>query len=148
MVSFSNHLASEKERKTTMPREIVTESNQVELLGRANKLSGKAKTQPGGIEIETCAAPECNLSLKDIKLFSKELKKYMKLFKPAFQRMEQIKKSLTYMNGLLGNSARKNVEQMALGLGEKVRSQQHFVGQSRWETEPVLAIHQGLMELR
>jgi len=128
-----------------MPKEIVTESNQVELWGRAKKLRGKAKTHPGGIEIETCAAPECNLSKKDVKLFLNELKKYMKLFKSAFQRMEQIKKSLTYMNGLLGNTARKNVEQMALGMKEKVRSLQYFVGQSQWETEPVLAIHQGLI---
>jgi SRSO17 transposase len=136
---------SEKERKTTMPREIVTESNQVELLGRAKKLSSKAKARARGIEIETCAAPECNLNTKDVKLFLKELKKYMKLFKPAFMRVEQIQKSLTYMNGLLGNTARKNVEQMALGLGEKVRSLQYFVGQSQWETEPVIAIHQGLI---
>jgi SRSO17 transposase len=69
----------------------------------------------------------------------------MKLFKGAFQRVEQIKKSLTYMNGLLGNATRKNVEQMALGQKEKVRSLQYFVGQSQWETEPVLAIHQGLI---
>lgn len=128
-----------------MPKEIVTESNRVELLGRARKLSGKAKTQPGGIEIETCAAPECNLSKKDVKLFLNELKKYMKLFKPAFVRMEQIQKSLTYLNGLLGNVARKNVEQMALGMREKVRSLQYFVGQSQWQTEPVIVIHQGLI---
>jgi SRSO17 transposase len=126
-----------------MPKEIVTESNQVELKGRAQKLSGKAKSRPG--EIETCMVPECNLSQKDVKLFLTELKKYMKLFKGAFQRMEQIQKSLTYMNGLLGNVARKNVEQMALGMREKVRSLQYFVGQSQWQTEPVMVIHQGLI---
>jgi len=121
-----------------MPKEIVTETNRVALLGRA-------KTQPGGIEMETCAAPECNLSRKDVKLFLNELQNYMKLFKGAFARMEQMQKSLTYLNGLLGNVARKNVEQMALGQKEKVRSLQYFVGQSQWETEPVLAIHQGLI---
>ena len=74
-----------------------------------------------------------------------ELKKYMKLFKGAFVRVEQIQKSRTYLQGLLGNSIRKNVEQMALGQQEKVRSLQYFVGQSQWASEPVLAIHQGLM---
>ena len=128
-----------------MPKEIVTESDQVELKGRTKNLRGKAKTRLGGIENETCAAPECNLSQKDVKLFLDELKKYMKLFKGAFQRMEQIQKSLTYMNGLLGNTARKNVEQMALGMREKVRSLQYFVGQSQWQTEPVIAIYQGLI---
>ena len=114
-----------------MPKEIVTESHRGELQGRAQKLSGKAKRHPGGIE--TCVAPECNLSKKDVKLFLNELKKYMKLFKGAFQRVEQIKKSLTYLHGLLGNATRKNVEQMALGQKEKIRSLQYFVGQSQWE---------------
>ncbi|MFZ1040410.1 MAG: IS701 family transposase, partial [Anaerolineales bacterium] len=49
------------------------------------------------------------------------------------------------LHGLLGNATRKNVEQMALGQKEKVRSLQYFVGQSQWETEPVIAIHQGLI---
>jgi SRSO17 transposase len=73
------------------------------------------------------------------------MKKYMQLFKTAYLRVEQIQKSLTYLQGLLGNSPRKNVEQMALGLREKVRSLQYFVGQSQWETESVIAIHQGLI---
>jgi SRSO17 transposase len=85
------------------------------------------------------------LSQKDVRQFWNELMKYMKLFKPAFQRVEQAKRSQTYVQGLLGNATRKNVEQMALGLGEKVRSQQYFVGQSQWEREPVIAIHQRLL---
>ncbi len=74
-----------------------------------------------------------------------ELTKYMKLFEPAFRRVEQVKRSKAYLHGLLGNATRKNVEQMALGLGEKVRSLQYFVGQSRWAAEPVLAVHQRLV---
>lgn len=125
-----------------MPKEIVTESHRGEVKG-GPKRNGKAKSRPDGKE--TSGAPECNLSQKDVKLFLSELKKYMNQFKPAFQRMEQIQKSLTYMNGLLGQAARKNVEQMALGMREKVRSLQYFVGQSQWQTEPVVAIHQGLI---
>ena len=126
-----------------MPKEIVTESARDERKRQAQERSGAGKSCVGGLE--SCIAPECNLSQKDIKQFLNELKKYMKLFKPAFQRREQNQKSLTYMNGLLGNVARKNVEQMALGLREKVRSLQYFVGQSQWETEPVIAIHQRLI---
>ena len=120
-----------------MPREIVTETSRGKSSGRAKRLSGKAEFQ-----IETCPAPECNLSTKDVKQFLDESKKYMKLFKGAFQRVEQAQKSLTYLHGLLGNATRKNVEQMALGQKEKVRNLQYYVGQSQWETEPVLAIHQ------
>jgi len=128
-----------------MPREIVIETNRAKTSSQAQKLTGKTETQSCRIQNETCPAPECNLSTKDVKLFLSESKKYMKLFKPAFARVEQIKKGLTYLHGLLGNATRKNVEQMALGQKEKVRSLQYFVGQSQWETEPVIAIHQGLI---
>lgn len=128
-----------------MPREIVTETRPVKPSERSEKFSGKAEVQVCRIQAETCPAPECNLSTKDVKLFLNESKKYMKLFKPAFQRVEQMKKSQTYLHGLLGNTTRKNVEQMALGQKEKVRSLQYFVGQSQWNTDPVIAIHQGLI---
>ena len=97
---------------------------------------------PAKIVTETCLAPECNLSQKDIERFLDELTNYMKLFKPAFQRIEQLKRSTTYVRGLLGGAARKNVEQIALGLGEKVRSLQYFVGQSPWVSDPVIDIYQ------
>jgi len=100
---------------------------------------------PVEIVTETSPAPECNLSKKDIERFSEALTKYMKRFEPAFQRVEQVKRSQAYLHGLLGNATRKNVEQMALGLGENVRSLQYFVGQSRWAEEPVLAVHQRLV---
>jgi len=146
MVSFLSSLPSEKETKNTMPRRIVTETRSASTtLGRTKKLNGKDELHPNRNQGETCPAPECNLTTKDVKLFLNELKRYMKLFKPAFERVEQSQKSLTYLNGLLGNSVRKNVEQMALGQKEKVRSLQYFVGQSQWETEAVIAIHQGLI---
>jgi SRSO17 transposase len=97
---------------------------------------------PAEIVTETCPAPQCNLSPKDVECFLEELMKYMQLFEPAFQRVEQIRRSRAYLHGLLGNAVRKNVEQMALGLGEKVRSLQYFAGQSSWEAEPVIDIHQ------
>ena len=128
-----------------MPKEIVTETRRDQRLRQAKQLIRKTERHFKGVQVETCPAPECNLSTKDVKLFLKELKKYMKLFKPAYTRVEQIQKSLTYLYGLLGNAIRKNVEQMALGQKEKVRSLQYFVGQSQWETEPVIAIHQGLI---
>jgi len=100
---------------------------------------------PAEIVTETSPAPECNLSQEDVERFLDELKNYVELFKPAFRRVEQLKRSQIYLRGLLGSATRKNVEQMALGLGEKVRSLQYFVGQSRWAEEAVIAIHQGLV---
>jgi SRSO17 transposase len=97
---------------------------------------------PAEIVTESCPAPKCNLRRNDIERFAEELTKYMKLFEPAFQRVEQRKRSKAYVHGLLGNAPRKNVEQMALGLDEKVRSLQYFVGQSPWAREPVIGIHQ------
>jgi len=49
------------------------------------------------------------------------------------------------LRGLLGDSPRKTMERIALDLGVNVRDLQYFIGQSRWEQEPVVAIHQGLV---
>ncbi len=65
---------------------------------------------PAAIVTETSPAPECNLSKEDVERFLDELKNYMELFKPAFQRVEQLKRSQTYLRGLLGSATRKNVE--------------------------------------
>ena len=100
---------------------------------------------PAKIVTETCPAPKCNLSQADVERFLDELTNYMNCFTPAFHRVEPVTRSQAYVRGLLGNAARKNVEQMALSLGEKVRSLQYFVGQSPWAAEPVIAIHQRLI---
>ena len=95
--------------------------------------------------IETCPGPECNLSSKDIEQFVEEMDSYVKLFEPAFGRREQWRWSGLYMQGLLGDTQRKTAERMALELGQNVRDMQHFVGQSPWQKEPAVVIHQGLV---
>ena len=95
--------------------------------------------------IETCPAPECNLSSQDVEQFGAELDSYVKLFEPAFGRREQWWWSGLYVQGLLGDTQRKTVERMALELGQNVRDMQHFVGQSPWPKEPAVVIHQGLV---
>ena len=124
-----------------MPKEIVTETSGVE----SKRHSKPSRNQADRKVRDMCPAPECNLGQKDVKQFLKEFTKYMKLFKSAFGRKEQRQRSQAYVPGLLGDAVRKHVEQMALEVGEKVRSLQYFVGQSPWEVEPVLAVHQGLM---
>jgi SRSO17 transposase len=100
---------------------------------------------PTGIVTDTCTAPECNLTDQDVENLWKEMTAYIEIFEPAFRRAEQLEWSKNYMQGLLGDSPRKNIERIALEQGEKVRSMQHFIGQSPWELEPVLAIHQRLV---
>ena len=100
---------------------------------------------PAEIVTQTCPAPKCNLSQEEVERFLEELTNYMEQFESAFQRVEQLNRIKAYVLGLLFNTTRKNVEQMALGLGEKVRSQQYFVGQSPWEVEPVIGIHQQMV---
>lgn len=100
---------------------------------------------PAEIVTDTCPAPQCNLSEQDIEQFLDEMRDYIALFASAFERPEQLERSKTYVRGLLGDATRKNVEQMALGLGENVRNLQYFVGQSPWKTEPVLEVHQQLV---
>src|SRR5271157_502084 len=100
---------------------------------------------PSGIVTATCPAPECNLTDQDLDCFMDEMRAYIKMFEPAYLRQEQLEWSQSYLQGLLGDASRKNIERMALELGENVRSMQHFIGQSPWEEEPVIAIHQRLV---
>jgi len=100
---------------------------------------------PTEIVVETCPAPECNLTPRDVKQFVKELKAYHARFKAAFRRPEQFKRAAVYLKGLLGDVPRKTIEPMALALGETVRTLQHFIGQSPWHTEPATQIHQTLI---
>jgi SRSO17 transposase len=94
---------------------------------------------------ETCPAPECNLSSKDVEQFIEELAIYHQQFAPAFRRPEQVRWSAVYLRGLPGDSARKTVERIALDLGVNVRDLQHFIGQSQWDQKPVVGIHQRLV---
>jgi SRSO17 transposase len=94
---------------------------------------------------ETCPPPECNLSPKDVEQFVEELKDYHEQLAPAFRRPEQVRWSEVYLRGLLGDSARKTIERIALDWGVNVRDLQHFIGQSRWDQEPLVAIHQRLV---
>jgi SRSO17 transposase len=100
---------------------------------------------PAEIVAETCPAPECNLTPRDVKQFVKELKAYHARFKAAFRRPEQFKRAAIYLHGLLGDAPRKTIEPMALALSENVRDLQHFIGQSHWGTEPATQIHQTLI---
>ena len=95
--------------------------------------------------IETYPAPECNLTDQDVEQFVAELECYARLFEPAFCRREQWKWGQVYLQGLLGDTPRKTAERMALELGENVRDLQHFIGQSPWQKEPAVVIHQGLI---
>ncbi len=75
---------------------------------------------PIGIVTETYPAPACNLTEQDVEQFMAEMTEYTELFAPAFQRMEQMGWSQAYLRGLLGDAARKNIEQIALGMNKSI----------------------------
>jgi SRSO17 transposase len=100
---------------------------------------------PELIIAETCPAPECNLTACEIEQMVDELAMYHGRFGAAFGRVEQMKQSRIYVQGLLGDLSRKTTERIALEQGVNVRTLQYFMGQSPWPTEPVLAIHQQLV---
>ena len=77
---------------------------------------------PTEIVTDTCPAPECNLTDQVIEQFLSEITDYMELFRPAFQRVEQLEWSKVYLRGLLGDASRKSIERIAFDLGEKVRN--------------------------
>jgi SRSO17 transposase len=97
---------------------------------------------PRGIVAESYPVPECNLTVQTIEPWMGELEAYVQLFASAYRRCEQVRWSQVYINGLLSNLGRKTTERMALEQAVPVRDLQHFIGQSPWPTEPVMARYQ------
>ena len=100
---------------------------------------------PVVIVAETCPAPTCNLSPRDVAALMDHLAAYHAHFAAAFVRPEQAWWAEMYLHGLLSNAPRKSIEPMALTLGLPIRPMQHFIGQSAWRTAPILDRHQALL---
>lgn len=94
------------------------------------------------IVLDTCPAPECNLTPRDVSGLLNQLAAYHAHFVPAFARCDQAHRAEMYLRGLLSDCERKSIEPMALHLGVPIRPLQHFIGQSTWSIEPIIAQHQ------
>ncbi len=97
------------------------------------------------IVLDTCPVPECNLTPRDVSGLLDQLAAYHAHFVPAFARSEQTYWAEIYLRGLLSDCERKSIEPMALHLGMPIRPLQHFIGQSTWSIEPIVARHQLLV---
>jgi SRSO17 transposase len=97
------------------------------------------------IVLDTCPTPACNLTPRDLTGLLDQLAAYHAHFVPAFARSDQARSAELYLRGLLSTCERKSIEPMALHLGVPIRPLQHFIGQSIWSTEPVIARHQLLV---
>src|SRR5258708_25409004 len=100
---------------------------------------------PSIIVSDRCPEAHFNLTEREVKECMPELENYLELFKRTFGRREQFEGFCVYVKGLLSDLARKTIEGMALAFGENVRDLQHFAGQSPWETEPLVSLHQQLV---
>ena len=81
--------------------------------------------------------PRCELSEEDIETVSRELHEFCGLFGAAFVRREPASLMELYLEGLLSDAERKNVEAIALKLEgpERVRNLQRLLGDYRWDEE-------------
>jgi SRSO17 transposase len=90
--------------------------------------------------------PEHNLAPRDVEALADELLAYHAHFAPLFQRSEQRKWALAYLNGQLLELDRKSIEPMALALeGGEVQGMQQFISVGPWDDERVLEKHQELV---
>lgn len=79
--------------------------------------------------------PRCALSLEDVETVVRELDEFTALFGPTFGRIEPAALFKLYLQGLLSDAERKNVEAIALKLDgpERVRNLQRFVSDYQWD---------------
>ncbi len=74
-------------------------------------------------------APELNLSVEDIECMGRELSEFTALFRDSFASRPSSELCELYLQGLMSDTPRKNVEAIALGLDgpDSVRNLQRFV---------------------
>ena len=93
--------------------------------------------------------PAGRMSASDVAVSAEELQMFHQQFGQLFQRHEQREASWLYLCGQLTFLARKTIEPMVLELlGPKlnaIRRLQQFIGQSEWETGPLLQRMQELV---
>jgi SRSO17 transposase len=79
--------------------------------------------------------PKCDLSLEDLETVSRELNEFSALFVPTFGRSEPVALFELYLQGLLSDAERKNVEAIALKLDgpQRVRNLQRFISNYQWD---------------
>jgi SRSO17 transposase len=79
--------------------------------------------------------PSWDLSPEDVQCVGQELSEFVGLFTKAFGRVEPRELLELYLQGLLSDTERKNVEAMALALRgpEAVRNLQRFVTDCQWD---------------
>ena len=97
------------------------------------------------IVLDTCPMPACNLTPRDVRGLLDRRATYHAHFAPVFARCDQARWAEIYLRGLLSDCERKSIEPMALHLGVPIRPLQHFIGQSTWSIEPLIAQHQLLV---
>lgn len=73
------------------------------------------------------------MTLKEIASLGKELAKFLKLFAGRFRSCPGFALLQVYVQGLLSNVQRKNIEAMALELGTAPRTLQRFVESIKWD---------------
>jgi len=79
--------------------------------------------------------PKCELSVEDVETVGRELSEFIALFRPTFGRSEPAALCQLYLQGLLSDAERKNVEAIALKLEgpEQVRNLQRFLSDYQWD---------------
>jgi SRSO17 transposase len=79
--------------------------------------------------------PKCELSLADLATVGRELNEFSALFGRTFGRSEPAALFELYLQGLLSDAERKNVEAIALKLDgpERVRNLQRFMSDYQWD---------------
>ena len=100
---------------------------------------------PTAIVADTCPAPTCNLSPRDVESLGAQLEAYAAPFASTFARAEQALWAYRYLRGLLSDLPRKSIEPMALAFGFSIRAMQAFISESPWDIMPVLHTHQQLL---
>jgi SRSO17 transposase len=80
---------------------------------------------------------ECRVPVDLLEQVLPRLVEFMEPFVASFCRREQVEHARTFVQGLLSNLERKNVESIAYRFGQERMPLQWFVGYSEWDDQPL-----------
>ena len=101
---------------------------------------------PGATPPPSARPPVLNLAPREVEGLQEALVAYHATFAPLFERAEQQRWALKYLEGQLLPLERKSIEPMALALdGGNVQAMQQFISAGAWDDDAILQQHQRLV---
>ena len=146
---FRKTIVTKKQKKPKTQQKCQKNNKQKPSHSRTHKKKtrGSIEMLNHDIEWDPNIIDDMGLTIENVKQLPLELLKFHTRFEDSFSHISQIQHSLTYLQGLMSNLDRKNIESIALEFYKDtkgVRNLQHYMQKGTWDDE---IMHQNYLSI-